>query len=227
MTNFERVGVMVSSWIWGRATMSTSYLLGEGSTVSAPPGHSSPRRPRRRVLTRCNALDAAPLPRAASVVGHRGDVLDSQDLQSGGGEGPDGRLAPGAGALDEDVDFGEAVLLGPPGRRLGRELRGERRGLARTLEPDVPRTGPGQGVPVQVGDGHDGVVERGLDVRLTVGDVLALPPPGLLGLRLGHAVPLLPLLPANSHRLLGTLAGPGIGVGPLPAHRETAAMTDA
>src|SRR6266540_3919181 len=37
-------------------------------------------------------------------------------------------------------------------------------------------------------------------------------------------VPLLPLLPPNPDRLLGALAGPGVGVRPLAPHREAPAV---
>ena len=49
MTNFERVGEMVSSWIWGRATISTCvHLLAEDQPVLlrpfAPPAGRQARR---------------------------------------------------------------------------------------------------------------------------------------------------------------------------------------
>ena len=47
---------------------------------------------------------------------------------------------------------------------VGGLLRGERRALARALETHGPRTRPRHDVPRLVGDGHDGVVERRLDV---------------------------------------------------------------
>src|SRR6266545_2235346 len=125
--------------------------------------------------------DSAPLGRTAAVVGDRGDVLDALDLQAGRLQRADGRLAAGAGALDEHVDLADAVLLGPPGGLLGRELRGERGRLARALEADVARRRPRDRVALGVGDGHDRVVEARLDVGMGVGDVLLLAPPRLLG----------------------------------------------
>src|SRR5215203_1930481 len=128
--------------------------------------------------------DAAPLGGAAAVVGDGGDVLDALDLQAGGLEGADGRLPAGARALDEDVDLADAVLLGPAGGLLGRQLGRERGRLARALEPDVARRRPRDRVALGVGDGHDRVVEAGLDVGMGVRDVLLLATPGLLGSRL-------------------------------------------
>src|SRR5918996_1069924 len=59
-------------------------------------------------------------------------------------------------------------------------------GLARALEPHVAGARPRERVPLQVRDRDDRVVERRLDVRLTVDDVLLLPPPCLLRLGLRH-----------------------------------------
>src|SRR5512133_789430 len=125
--------------------------------------------------------DAAPLGRAAAVVGDGGDVLDALDLQAGGLQGADGRLPARPRALDEHVDLADAVLLGPAGGLLGRQLGRERGRLARALEPDVARRRPRDRVALGVGDGHDRVVEAGLDVGMGVRDVLLLAPPGLLG----------------------------------------------
>ena len=57
---------------------------------------------------------------------------------------------------------------------IGGELRGERGALARTLEADMARGRPGDHVARGVGDRDDRVVERGLDVRVAVRDVLLL-----------------------------------------------------
>src|SRR5438874_9483798 len=101
-------------------------------------------------LLTARSSDPAALPGPAAVVRHRRDVLDPQDLQPGGGQRPDGRLPPRARTLHEHVDLGEAVLLGAPGGLLRRQLRGERRRLARTLEADVAGARPGERVPLQV-----------------------------------------------------------------------------
>src|SRR5690348_8315110 len=106
MMNFDRTGDTVVSWICGLATISTAiYLLGGGSSTSAPP--SSVFRPDRAsarpgILRAGGAApsDAAALARPAAVVRHRRDVLDAHDLEARGGERPDGRLPPGTRALD-------------------------------------------------------------------------------------------------------------------------------
>ena len=71
---------------------------------------------------------------------------------------------------------------------LGRHLGGERRALAGALEADVAGRRPGEDVALLVGDADDRVVERALDVRHAVGDVLALAlaGPATAGLGLRH-----------------------------------------
>src|SRR5467141_625403 len=158
-------------------------------------------------------LDAAPLGRAASVVGDGGDVDDGRGLEAG------------ARTLDEDLDGLEPVLHRPPRRRLGGHLGGERRALTRALEALTARRAPGDDVALGIGEADDGVVEGGQDVRLADHDVLALAPPGpdyLLLLR--HR---LLLLPAHADGPAGAAAGPGVGPGALPAHRQATAVAEA
>src|SRR5207302_10330825 len=85
--------------------------------------------------------------------------------------------------LHEHVDAPDTVLHRALRCRLGGELRCERRRLARTLEADVPARRPADRVTLRVGDRDDRVVERRLDVRVTVRDVLLLFALGALGLR--------------------------------------------
>src|SRR5262249_10493905 len=105
--------------------------------------------------------------------------------QAGGPQGGDGRLAPGAGALDADLDLLEAELAGPLGGDLGGPLGGERRALARPLEADRAGRGVAERVAVGVGDGDGGGVERRLDVGDAPADVAAL----FAFLALGHGLP--------------------------------------
>src|SRR5699024_4897520 len=60
----------------------------------------------------------------------------------------------------------------PGGRRPRGHLRGVGGRLARALEADLAGGGPGDDGAGRVRDGHDGVVERALDVGLAVDDVL-------------------------------------------------------
>src|SRR5947209_4495564 len=129
--------------------------------------------------SRSGASDAAALGRTAAVVGRGGDVLDGPHLEAGRLQGTDRRLAARARALDEHVDLAHAVLLRPARRRLGGHLRREGGGLARALEADLARGRPRDHGTGRVGDGDDRVVERALDVRVAVGDVLLLLAAGL------------------------------------------------
>ena len=81
---------------------------------------------------------------------------------------------PGTGPRDVDFQGAHAVLGGLLAGVLGGHLGGVGRRLARTLEAHGAGAGPGDGVPLGVGDGDHGVVERGVHVRHARGDVLAL-----------------------------------------------------
>src|SRR5262249_39967213 len=124
--------------------------------------------------------DPATLWRTASVVRLRRDVGDGAHLEASGGQRTDGGLPARTPALDRDVDLSHAVLHGAARGRLRGQLRGERSGLPRTLESDLTGGRPRDHGTGRVRDGHDRVVERALDVRLPVGDVLSFLAPHLL-----------------------------------------------
>src|SRR5215831_4427417 len=194
-------------------------------------------------------LHPPPLRRPAPVVRNRRHVADRGDLETGGLQRADGRLAPSSGASHEHLDLLQAVLHRLAGRQLGGRLRGEGRALTRALEPGAPGARPGHDVPHPVRERDDRVVERRLDVGDAGADFAPLAPLGALlswcGFRFfGHALRSRLLrrccrrcrrgrrrrrrrLLLDHHAPLGALPRAGIGVGPLSAHRETAAMTDA
>src|ERR1700750_56058 len=118
------------------------------------------------------SLNPAPLAGAAAVVCLRGDVLDAGDLEPGGLQRADRGLAARARALHEDLDLLHALLDALARRSVGGDLRGEGGGLARALEAGAAGGLPRDHVALAVGEGHDRVVERSLDVRLADGDVL-------------------------------------------------------
>src|SRR5262249_23511849 len=188
------------------------------------------------------------LGRAAAVVRQGRDVLDGLDGQAGRLQGGDGRLAPGAGALDAHLDLLEAELAGPLGGDLGGPLGGERRALARALETDRAGGGVAERVAVGVGDGDDGVVERRLDVGDAPADLASLF--AFLALGHGRVAPPLParragegVHPSPARRAGGLahlldallagdglarpLAGAGVGAGSLAAHRQAAPVPQA
>src|SRR5712692_7357524 len=179
-------------------------------------------------------LDAPPLPRADAVVRLGGDVLDAEDLEARRLERADRGLAARARALDEHLDLLEAVLHALAGTRVGRHLRGERGRLAGALEPGRAGRLPGDHVPVFVGQGDDRVVERGLDVRLADGDVLAdaaarAAAAGRWTTRRGHLGSRLRRLRllAAADRLLRALPRARVRLGPLAVHRQAAPVAHA
>src|SRR4051794_6763870 len=182
-------------------------------------------------MSSLSPLDPAPLGRTAAVVRLRSDVGNGADLEAGSLQGTDRGLAAGAGTLDEHVDLLHAVFLRLAGGVLGGQLRGEGRRLARTLEAHVPRRRPGDHVALLIGDRHDGVVERALDVSRAVRDVLLFLAAGLLPLLGGRARrllcwchPGLPGLLLAGDGALRALAGARVGLGPLATHRQAATV---
>src|SRR4051812_16287737 len=121
---------------------------------------------------RFRSLNPSPLAGAAAVVCLGSHVLHARDLEPGGLQRADRRLAARARALDEDLHLLHALLDALAGGRVGRHLRGERRRLAGALEAGAAGGLPRDHVAFAVGERDDGVVERRLDVRLADGDVL-------------------------------------------------------
>jgi hypothetical protein len=118
------------------------------------------------------------------------------------------------------------VLHRAPSGLLSSHLCRVRRRLTRPLETNVAGRCPGDRIAALIGDGHDRVVERTLDVCDAMGDVLTLtltwaPSP------CGWLSHLLDRLLLAGHRLLGALTGASIGVGALAANGQTLAVTDA
>src|SRR5262249_52523095 len=136
----------------------------------APASRANPRPPAVLAVTR--SLYAPALAWPAAVVGLRRDVFDPRDLEPRRLERADRRLAAGPWALDVDVDLLQPLLEPLARRGVGGHLGRERRRLARALESRAPGRLPRDHVAVRVGEGHDRVVERGLDVGLSDRDVL-------------------------------------------------------
>src|SRR5205823_12570799 len=106
------------------------------------------------------SLDPPPLAGAATVVGLRSDVADAGDLQAGGLERADRRLAARARALDEDLDLLQALLDALARCGVGGDLGGEGGRLARALEAGAAGGLPRDDVALAVGQRDDRVVER-------------------------------------------------------------------
>src|SRR5690348_17192934 len=169
--------------------------------VPGPVTHvSAPGAPRCGAGGRRGPLDAPPLRRPAPVVRNGRDVGDRAHLEAGGLQGADRGLATGARPAHEDLDRAHAVLQRLLGGRLGGLLRGKRGRLAAALEALRTGRAPGDDVAVDVGDGDDRVVERALDVSLSLDHVLALAAARANDLLLlGHYLPALTFfLPATA-----------------------------
>src|SRR5712692_4356101 len=192
-------------------------------------------------------LHAPPLRRTAAVVRDRCDVGDRGDGQAGGLERADRGLAAGTRSAHEDLEGLHARVERLARRVLGRDLRGVGRALARALPTGRAGGRPRDHVARRVGDGDDGVIEGGLDVRGAARDDAAL---ALLALRCGLALGVLVLrvlcrlgcvlchvpflllglrdrLLLAGHGLARTLARARVGARALTAHGETPSVPQA
>src|SRR3954466_321094 len=176
--------------------------------------------------------------RAASVVRNRRHVGDRADLEADCIECAHRGLASRARALDAHFDILYAAFLRGATAALRCDLRRERSGLARALEAGVARGRPSERVALAIGDRHDRVVERRVDMRDTFRDVLLdlfarAGGSGLLQLlarRCGSGPHLcgLPCWYVEFHRgLARTLARARVGARALPPHGQSLAMAHA
>src|SRR5215204_3048158 len=177
-------------------------------------------------------LTAAPLRGPASVVRLAGDVPDAEHLYAHALEGPGRHVAARAVALDLDVHAPDPLVHRLVRATFGGHLGRIRRALTAPPETQGARRFPGDDVASLVGDAHDGVVERALDVDDARGDVPAdlAPSPARPTLRPPLLLPTpahLPGLLSSAYGRLGTLALAGVRLRPLPAHREPPAVPDA
>src|SRR6185369_9924284 len=96
-------------------------------------------------------------------------------LGSGGSQRTDGRLAARTRTGDADIHIAETVVTRHVGGRRSRLLRRERRALTRTAEAERAGALPADGVALLVGDRHDRVVERSLNVHDAIRHILLFP----------------------------------------------------
>ena len=120
----------------------------------------------------CNYSYAAALGRAAAIVRDRRHVADGGDDQAHGLQRAQRGFAARTGARDFHFQGAHAVFDRLLGGVFGGHLRRIGRGFARTLEAHHAGRGPADGVALGVGDGDDGVVEGGGDMRHADHDVL-------------------------------------------------------
>src|SRR5690606_35550170 len=108
--------------------------------------------------------------RTAPVVRDRRHVDDVGDLVTDVVQRTNGGLTTRTRALDADFQRLDAVVERSTAGLLGGDLGSERGRLARTAEAGATGGRPRQGVALAVGDGHDGVVERSMDMGDAIGD---------------------------------------------------------
>src|SRR6266540_1391086 len=120
------------------------------------------------------SLDAPALGRATPVMRDRRHIRDGDDLQPVRLQRTDGRLAAGTWPLDEYFDRAHTVFHCLARRGLGRQLCGVGRALARAFESVLPCARPADHVARWVGNGHDRIIERALNMRLAARDILLL-----------------------------------------------------
>src|SRR5438552_14498126 len=97
-------------------------------------------------------LNSPALARTAAVVRNGRDIADEVDLKPGGVECAQRGLAPGTRTVNVDRHVANAVLHRLLGGVFSGELRGERRRLARALEPARAGRRPRDDVAGNVGD---------------------------------------------------------------------------
>src|SRR6185369_8392894 len=213
------------------------------AALDAPPANGKPSIVTTPQESSCGGpipdLDATTLLRPAAVVGHRGHVRNRDDADTQRGESTHGRFTTGARTLDLDFEVLDALVLSGAACHFGGDLRGERGGLARTLEALATTRGPRQCIALAVGDRDDRVVERRVNVSNTVrnilADLLAHALRGRIGRCFSHAVSLsnwvrrraVCLLLQRSGRLARTLAGACIRAGALTTQRQAATVAEA
>src|SRR5216684_5236856 len=136
--------------------------------------HPSSRTGNQSLVVRRWPLDPSPLGRTAAVVRNGRSIFDVTHLDAGCSQSPDGGLASRARTADTDFHATHTVITSHIGGVHRSLLGGEWRPFARPAEAERPGTLPGENVPGLIGDGHNRIVERRLNVGHAVGDVLAL-----------------------------------------------------
>ncbi|MPM91761.1 hypothetical protein SDC9_138895 [bioreactor metagenome] len=158
-------------------------------------------------------------------------VLDEVHIQPCGLQGADGRFTAGTGAFYVHFNGLEAMLHRAAGGGFRCHLGCERSGLLGSAEPERTCARPADGVALQVGDGHKGVVEGGTDVRCAALNIFALAAfprgSGLLYLFRCCHFRLSSLLSLAALRALRAFASSRVLLGALSANGQAFAVTHA
>ncbi len=103
---------------------------------------------------------------------NRRGVFNIADFDASRSQSANCRLASRARAADSHFNAAHAVIARHVGGVRRGLLRGKRRAFTRSAEAERARTLPGQNVARLIGDGHNRVVERRLDVAMPNGTCL-------------------------------------------------------
>lgn len=164
---------------------------------------------------------------------NRSDVTNKTDAEACGLESTQCRFTPGTRPFHVDLDIAQTMLLGILRALLRCNLRGERRTLAGTLEPLAAGARPGKHVSVHIGDRDDRIVERSLNMRHAVCNMLLLffLSDDLFRRGCHHSstmqCALIRLLLLTRNSTGRSFSGTGIGLGSLTANREPLPMAQA
>ncbi len=100
----------------------------------------------------------------------RGDVPNDADGETRCLQRPQGGFSTSTRAFDLHLNGTHASVSRFPRRTFRSYLSGKRSAFSRSLEADSACTRPSHNVPLWVGDCHDGVVERRVDVHNAFGN---------------------------------------------------------
>ena len=112
-----------------------------------------------------SGLAAGTLRGTAAIVRDRSIIFDREHLEAKGRKGANRGLTSGAGAFDLDVKLTEALIIGGLASGFSGDLGRERGAFFGPFVTKGASRGPGDNVALGIGDGDDGIVESGMDVR--------------------------------------------------------------
>ena len=95
-------------------------------------------------------------------------ICDVRDLESGRIQRTDRSFPAWSRPLDEDIEILHPEIIPDARQPFGRDLRGERRALARTSKSAAASCGPRQRVPLPVSNRDYGVVKRSVNVSFAI-----------------------------------------------------------
>ena len=121
--------------------------------------------------------DAATLGGTNPIMRDRGDVADRGNVETHSRKTAQRAFATRARTLHFDFKRANAMFSSLLARIVSGNLRGIGGRLAAPLEAHRAGTGPADRIALSIGDGDHGVVEAGVDVRNTAGDVYLVTAP--------------------------------------------------